>query len=95
MLNRGLKITRKHSENKALILEAIRAYGTNSARGGATTLNVMYEVYISYDQARHYLIELLQGKMIEQDVGTKKYMVTEKGIHYLTAYYDLDDIVNN
>ncbi|MFZ0555147.1 MAG: winged helix-turn-helix domain-containing protein [Nitrososphaeraceae archaeon] len=95
MLNRGLKITRKHTENKALILEAIRAYGTNSARGGATTLNVMYEVYISYDQARHYLIELLQGKMIEQDVGTKKYMVTEKGIHYLTAYYDLDDIVNN
>ena len=95
MLNRGLKITRKHTENKALILEAIRAYGTNSARGGATTLNVMYEVYISYDQARHYLIELLQGKMIEQDVGTKKYMVTEKGIHYLTAYYDLDNIVNN
>ncbi|MGA6990609.1 MAG: winged helix-turn-helix domain-containing protein [Nitrososphaeraceae archaeon] len=95
MLNRGLKITRKHTENKALILEAIRAYGTNSARGGATTLNVMYEVYISYDQARHYLIELLQGKMIEQDVGTKKYMVTEKGIHYLTAYYDLDDIVNS
>ena len=95
MLNRGLKITRKHTENKALILEAIRAYGTNCARGGATTLNVMYEVYISYDQARHYLIELLQGKMIEQDVGTKKYMVTEKGIHYLTAYYDLDDIVNN
>jgi predicted transcriptional regulator len=95
VLNRGLKITRKHTENKALILEAIRAYGTNSARGGATTLNVMFEVYISYDQARHYLIELLQGKMIEQDVGTKKYMVTEKGIHYLTAYYDLDDIVNN
>ena len=95
MLNRGLKITRKHTENKALILEAIRAYGTNSARGGATTLNVMYEVYLSYDQARHYLIELLKGKMIEQDVGTKKYMVTEKGIHYLTAYYDLDDIVNN
>jgi predicted transcriptional regulator len=95
VLNRGLKITRKHTENKALILEAIRAYGTNSARGGATTLNVMYEVYISYDQARHYLIELLQGKMIEQDVGTKKYMVTEKGIHYLTAYYDLDNIVNN
>ena len=95
MLNRGLKITRKHTENKALILEAIREYGTNSARGGATTLNVMYEVYISYDQARHYLIELLQGKMIEQDVGTKKYMVTEKGIHYLTAYYDLDDIVNS
>jgi predicted transcriptional regulator len=95
VLSRGLKITRKHTENKALILEAIRAYGTNSARGGATTLNVMYEVYISYDQARHYLIELLQGKMIEQDVGTKKYMVTEKGIHYLTAYYDLDDIVNN
>jgi predicted transcriptional regulator len=95
VLNRGLKIRRKHTENKALILEAIRAYGTNSARGGATTLNVMYEVYISYDQARHYLIELLQGKMIEQDVGTKKYMVTEKGIHYLTAYYDLDDIVNN
>jgi predicted transcriptional regulator len=95
VLNRGLKITRKHTENKALILETIRAYGTNSARGGASTLNVMYEVYLSYDQARHYLIELLHGKMIEQDVGTKKYMVTEKGIHYLTAYYDLDNIVNN
>ena len=78
-----------------MILEAIRAYGTNSATGGATTLNVMYEVYLSYDQVRHYLIELLQGRMIEQDVGTKKYLVTEKGVHYLTAYYDLDNIVNS
>ena len=78
MLNRGLKITRKHTENKALILEAIRAYGTNSARGGATTLNVMYEVYISYNQARHYLIELLQGKMIEQDVVQKNTWLLKK-----------------
>ncbi len=95
LLNRSPKIARKDIENKALILEAIRAYGTLGARGGATTLNVMYEVYLSYDQARHYLIELLQGRMVEHDVGTKKYMVTEKGIQYLTAYYDLDNIVNN
>jgi predicted transcriptional regulator len=95
LLNRSPKIARKHTENKALILEAIRAYGTLSARGGATTLNVMYEVYLSYDQARNYLIELLKCRMIERDVGTKKYMVTEKGIQYLTAYYDLDNIVNN
>ena len=52
LLNRSPKIARKHTENKALILEAIRAYGTLGARGGATTLNVMYEVYLSYDQAR-------------------------------------------
>lgn len=86
---------RKPTENKALILDAIRAQETNDGRGGATTLNVMYEVYLSYDQARHYLTELLKGKMIEGDVGTKKYMVTEKGIQYLTAYYDLDNLVNN
>lgn len=86
---------RKHTENKALILEAIRAYETRGASGGATTLNIMYEVYLSYDQARHYLIELLQCRMIEHDVGTKKYKVTEKGIQYLTVYYDLDNIVNN
>ena len=95
LLNQSPKMSRKHTENKALILEAIRAYGTVGARGGATTLNVMYEVYLSYDQARHYLIELLQGRMIERDVGTKKYMVTEKGVQYLTAYYDLDNIVSN
>ena len=86
---------RKPTENKALILDAIRAHETNDGRGGATALNVMYEVYLSYDQARHYLTELLKGKMIERDVGTKKYMVTEKGIQYLTAYYDLDNLVNN
>jgi predicted transcriptional regulator len=86
---------RKPTENKALILDAIRAHETNDGRGGATTLNVMYEVYLSYDQARHYLTDLLKGKMIERDVGTKKYMVTEKGIQYLTAYYDLDNLVNN
>jgi predicted transcriptional regulator len=95
LLNQSPMMSRKHTENKALILEAIRAYGTVGARGGATTLNVMYEVYLSYDQARHYLIELLQGRMIERDVGTKKYMVTEKGVQYLTAYYDLDNIVSN
>jgi predicted transcriptional regulator len=87
LLNCRPKLGRKHSENKALILEAIR--------GGATTLNVMYEVYLLYGQARHYLIELLQGRMIERDVGIKKYKVTEKGIHYLRAYYDLDNIVEN
>jgi predicted transcriptional regulator len=95
LLNRGQKIVRKHTENKALILETIRAYGTLGARGGATTLNVMYEAYLPYNQARRYLMELLQGRMIEHNVGTKKYMITEKGIKYLTAYYDLDNIVNN
>jgi predicted transcriptional regulator len=95
LLNGTPKIARKPTEYKALILEAIRTYETVGRRGGATTLNVMYEVYLSYGQARHYLIELLQGKMIECDVGTKKYMVTEKGIQYLTVYYDLDNIVSN
>jgi predicted transcriptional regulator len=95
LLNRSPKVERKHSENKALILETIRAYETVGERSGATTLNVMYEVYLSYDQARHYLTELLQSRMVERDVGTKKYMVTEKGIQYLTAYYDLDNIVSN
>ena len=82
---------RKHTENKALILETIQAYRTV----GASTLNVMYEVYLSYDQARHYLRELLQGNMLEHDLATKKYTVTEKGIRYLTAYYDLDNTVSN
>lgn len=84
---------RKHTENKALILEAIRAY--EGTRGGATTLNVMYEVYLSHNRARYYLIELLQCRMIERDIGTKKYAVTEKGTQYLMAYYDLDKIVNS
>jgi predicted transcriptional regulator len=88
-------MARKHTENKVLILEAIRACGTVGARGGAITLNVMYEVCLSYDRARYYLIELLQSGMIERDVGTKKYRITEKGIRYLTAYHDLDNIVNN
>lgn len=44
LLNCGPEIGRKHTENKALILEAIRAYGVLDAKGGATTLNVMYEV---------------------------------------------------
>jgi predicted transcriptional regulator len=92
LLNRNRNV-RKHTENKALILEAIRAY--EGTRGGATTLNVMFEVYLSHNQARHYLIELLQGRMIECDLGTKKYTVTEKGIRYLIAYYDLDRIVNS
>ena len=95
LLKRTPKLGRKHTENKALILEAIRAYGILGTRGGATTLNVMYEVYLSHDQARYYLIELLNCRMIERDVGTKKYMVTEKGIQYLRAYYDLDSIVKN
>lgn len=55
----------------------------------------MYEAYLPYDQALHYLVELLESRMIERNVGTKKYMITEKGIKYLTAYYDLDNIVNN
>ena len=95
LLNCRPEIGTKHTENKALILEAIRAYGVLGAKGGATTLNVMYEVYLSYDQARHYLIELLQGRMIDRDVGTKKYKVTEKGIGYLREYYDQDNIVKN
>ena len=78
-----------------MILETIRAYRTIGARSGATTLNVMYEAYLPYDQALHYLVELLESRMIERNVGTKKYMITEKGIKYLTAYYDLDNIVNN
>lgn len=94
LLNRTSKAVRNHSENKALILGAIRAYETRGTRRGATTLNVMYQVYLSYNRTQYYLTELLQGRMIERDVGTKNYMLTEKGTQYLTAYYDLDSILD-
>ena len=95
MLNRSPTLARMHIENKALILEIIRTNRICGASGGVTTLNIMHEAYLTYEQARRYLIELLEGKMIDRDVDSRKYMVTEKGIRYLISYYDLDNLTSN
>jgi predicted transcriptional regulator len=77
---------RSRSEIIAMILQA--------ANKGATKTRIMYGAYLSYAQVQEYLGFLQQKELISYEEGTHLYKLTEKGLHYLTAFDQINDIIS-
>jgi len=78
---------RTETEIIALILEAIN---NNSSR--ATQTRIMYEAFLSYAQLKGYLSTLLVKDLIEYQKEDRFYTITEKGIHFLHVYSQLNQL---
>ena len=77
---------RTETEIIALILEAIN----NNSR--ATQTRIMYEAFLSYAQLKGYLSTLLVKDLIEYQKEDRFYTITEKGIHFLHVYSQLNQL---
>jgi predicted transcriptional regulator len=77
---------RSRSEIVAMILQA--------ANKGATKTRIMYGAYISYAQVKEYLAFLLKKDLIKYEDGTGVYKLTEKGLQYLRAFDQINEIIS-
>jgi predicted transcriptional regulator len=77
---------RTKEEIAALILEAV----ANTNR--ATQTIIMYKAYLSYIQSKLFLSSLLEKGLIEYQKEDRLYTITEKGMHLLQVYNQLNQL---
>ena len=77
---------RTKEEIAALILEAI----VNTNR--ATQTMIMYKAYLTHVQLKQFLSSLMEKGLIEYHKIERLYTITEKGMHFLKVYNQLNQL---
>jgi predicted transcriptional regulator len=85
---------RHRTEIIAQILEVVND-GSSSSGEGVTRTKIMYKAFLSYAQLKEYLAILTHNGLLSFDVGTQTFKTTEKGLRFLKAYGQLDQLTNN
>ena len=82
---------RKNNRGKIQIMGDVLALGTS----GIKKTHIMYKANLSYEQVHLYLGELIEKRLIEQDVSSDGvvYRTTEKGREFLLCYTRLVDFL--
>jgi predicted transcriptional regulator len=75
---------RTKEEIAALILEAV----VNTNR--ATQTIIMYKAYLTHAQLKQFLSSLLEKRLIQYQKEDRLYTITEKGMHFLQLYNQLN-----
>jgi predicted transcriptional regulator len=75
---------RKNNRGKIQIMGDVLTLGTS----GIKKTHIMYKANLSYEQVHLYLGELIEKRLIEQDVSSDGviYRTTEKGREFLLHY---------
>ena len=84
---------RHRTEIIAQILEVVND-GSSSGGEGITRTKIMYKAFLSYAQLKEYLAILTHNGLLSFDVGTQTFKTTEKGLRFLKAYGQLDQLTN-
>ena len=77
---------RSKEEIAALVLEAI----VNTHR--PTQTMIMYKAYLTHVQLKEFLASLMEKGLIEYHKLERIYTITEKGIHFLEVYNQLNQL---
>ena len=67
-----------------------------SAQGGAGITKIMFQAYLTHNQAKEYTQALMGSGMLELDIeasSLKQYRTTPKGIEYLAAVERMSDLL--
>jgi predicted transcriptional regulator len=78
---------RSRTDIVGLILEAANG-------GGATKTKIMYKALISYNLMKEYLTLLAENDLLEYEQGNMTYRTTEKGLHLLKIYNNMNEIAS-
>jgi predicted transcriptional regulator len=66
----------------------------DAANGGGTTkTKIMYHAFLSFGQIKEYLSLLTENNLLSYDVDTQTLKTTEKGLRFLEAYNQMDDMI--
>jgi predicted transcriptional regulator len=61
--------------------------------GGAIKAKIMYHAFLSHDQMKEYLTLLTENGLLNYDIYTRKFKTTEKGLQFLEAYNQMDNMI--
>jgi predicted transcriptional regulator len=76
---------RSRSEIIGLILQ--------TANKGATKTRIMYGAYLSFSQVKEYVGFLQSRGLLIYEEGTSLYRLTEKGLHFMGAIEEINDVI--
>jgi predicted transcriptional regulator len=75
------------------ILEAANGKSGVANDDGATMTEILYKVFLSDDQLKEYLMILTKSDLLCYYAETQTYKITEKGLMFLQAYNQIDQIL--
>jgi predicted transcriptional regulator len=81
---------RSKTEITRQILEA-----ANGGGAGITKTKLMYNPFLSYDQLQEYLMLLIESGLLSYDSIMREFKTTEKGLTFLQAYNQIDQILKD
>jgi predicted transcriptional regulator len=64
-----------------------------SANGGATKTQIMYKVFLNYEQLKEYLVILLRSGLLDYDPKTLRYKTAIKGLQFLKTYNQMIEVM--
>jgi predicted transcriptional regulator len=62
-------------------------------RSGLGRTKIMYKAFLSHAQLKEYLMILTKRDLLRYDVQTRTFKTTEKGLIFLKAYDEIDQLV--
>jgi predicted transcriptional regulator len=62
--------------------------------GSSTKTRLMYGAFLSFGQINEYLTFLLSNNLIVKDEMTHTYAPTERGIHFLQIFEEMDKLIS-
>ena len=65
----------------------------NSDGNGASQTKIMYNAFLSYTQVKEYLTILIEKGLLQHDVHSRKFGVTEKGVRFLQLCDQIGDLM--
>jgi predicted transcriptional regulator len=78
---------RGRTEIVATILES-----AGSRFDGVSTTKIANDASTSYSQINRYLKLLMKERLLDRDVKSKKYIITEKGRTFLDLYHNMTEM---
>ena len=91
---------RSRTEIVTLILEIVNDGNGSSRRSrfddegmGVSKTKIMYKASLNYAQLQQYLMMLTERDLIRYDGQTRTYKTAEKGLRFLKAYNQIDQLM--
>ena len=84
--------SRSPTEITIQILEVVNGYDDNNNEG-LTQTTLMSKLFLSHEQTKEYLMLLIEDDLLSYDSTMRTYKTTEKGLTFLQAYNQIDQVL--
>ena len=60
---------------------------------GVTKTQLMYKAFLSFEQLKEYLSLLLSNNLLEYNLNSRTYKITEKGVKLIKVYNKMKEYI--